>query len=258
MNSIRGNFFKGIGKIIELTTGILIGILEGIILLIDSVKKILGMFSFLLVFLFLNPFIIPFVLLQPELLLILIVLFIIPLLGKGLISYLRYAKYITTEYFYDKSDYYLIGKDNRRGSIGDYSQEYHRQKREQQRRESERRAKEQQRMWEEMFRNYYNQSQQQRQGPYSGGYSGQNSQQGGFYNPTNDFIKKYEESCKILGLNPTTDVYEIKLAYRKRAKQFHPDINKSPDATEKFQKINEANEFLSESNIQRYSQLKGN
>ena len=74
--------------------------------------------------------------------------------------------------------------------------------------------------------------------------------------PTNSFINKYEESLKVLGLPITTDKYEIKLAYRKMAKKYHPDVNKSPDATAMFQKVNDANEFLSDANIERYKSLK--
>lgn len=260
MNSLLGNTYKVLGKTFEGLTGFLILIFEYLVLFINSIKRILGLFSFIfLIFLF-NPFLLPLLLSQPEIVLGLFILFVVPLLGKGLISYLKYFQYITTEYFYDKADFYLLGKDNRRGTFSNYGAEYVRKKREAERAESERRAREQQKAWEDLFRNYYEQARQQGyqrdyQGNYQGNYYGQGN--GGFYNPTNDFIKKYEESCKILGLNPTTDVYEIKLAYRKMAKKYHPDLNKAPDATVKFQKINDANEFLSESNIQRYKQLKG-
>lgn len=256
MNSFLGNFYKFIGKTLEIITGVLISVFEFIVLMINTFKRLLGLFSFIFILFLFNPFLLPFILAQPEILIGLFILFIVPLLGTGMINYLKYIQYITTEYFYDKSDYYLLGKDNRKGSFGEYGQEYINKKREAQRKESERRAREQQRMWEEMFKNYYEQSQSQGyQNTNRGGYYNQNSS-GPFYNPTNDFIQKYEDSCRILELNPTVDLYEIKLAYRKMAKKYHPDINKSPDATTKFQKINEANEFLSESNIQRYKQLK--
>jgi hypothetical protein len=50
--------------------------------------------------------------------------------------------------------------------------------------------------------------------------------------------------CKILGLPPDPTPQEIKIAYRKLARQFHPDINHSPDAKDKFILITEAYEFL--------------
>lgn len=210
------------------------------------------------IFMLFNPFLLTLILFNPFFFVILFVLFIVPLLGKGLINYLKYIQYIVTEFFYDRADFYLLGKGDKY-SFGEYSERYTRQKEEEARRESERRAREQQRMWEEMFRNFYEQQNQYRNtygGQYQGNYGGQYQGQGGFYNPTNDFIEKYENSCKTLGLKPTTDKYEIKLAYRKMAKKYHPDINKAPDATAKFQKINEANEFLSEANIERYERLK--
>ena len=47
-----------------------------------------------------------------------------------------------------------------------------------------------------------------------------------------------------VGENATAD--EIKKAYRKLARKYHPDINKDPDAQEKFKEINAAYEVLSD------------
>jgi curved DNA-binding protein len=41
---------------------------------------------------------------------------------------------------------------------------------------------------------------------------------------------------------------EIKKAYRKLARQFHPDVNKDPNAEEKFKEVNAAYEILSDKN----------
>lgn len=52
---------------------------------------------------------------------------------------------------------------------------------------------------------------------------------------------------KVLGLDRTATPTDIRKAYRKLAKQYHPDINKDdPQAQERFQEINEANEVLSD------------
>jgi hypothetical protein len=49
---------------------------------------------------------------------------------------------------------------------------------------------------------------------------------------------------QILELEPNCTVDDIKQAYRRLAKKFHPDINKSPDAHQKFIEISEAYEVL--------------
>jgi len=49
---------------------------------------------------------------------------------------------------------------------------------------------------------------------------------------------------KILELSDDAGIMEIKKAYRNLAKRFHPDVNHSPDAQEKFILINEAYEYL--------------
>jgi curved DNA-binding protein CbpA len=49
---------------------------------------------------------------------------------------------------------------------------------------------------------------------------------------------------QILQLPENATHDEIRQAYRRLAKQYHPDVNKSPDAGEKFCEITEAYEFL--------------
>lgn len=52
---------------------------------------------------------------------------------------------------------------------------------------------------------------------------------------------------KILGLNKTATPKDIKNAYRKLARKYHPDLNpNNAEAKTNFQQINEANEVLSD------------
>ena len=53
---------------------------------------------------------------------------------------------------------------------------------------------------------------------------------------------------EVLGISKTANADEIKRAYRKKAKQYHPDICKEPDAEEKFKEVQEAYEVLSDDN----------
>ena len=62
---------------------------------------------------------------------------------------------------------------------------------------------------------------------------------------------------EVLGIDRNASASEIKKAYRKLAKKYHPDINKAADATAKFQEVNNAYDFLSnEQNIERYNRIK--
>ena len=51
---------------------------------------------------------------------------------------------------------------------------------------------------------------------------------------------------EILGVEKTATKEEIKSAFRKKARQLHPDVNKAPDAEEKFKELGKAYETLSD------------
>jgi curved DNA-binding protein len=57
---------------------------------------------------------------------------------------------------------------------------------------------------------------------------------------------EFKDYYKIMGLERTATEDEVKRAYRKLARKFHPDINKEPAAEDKFKELGEAYEVLSD------------
>ena len=55
---------------------------------------------------------------------------------------------------------------------------------------------------------------------------------------------KYKDYYEILGVSRDAKLEDIRKAYRKLAKKYHPDVNKEAGAEEKYKEINEAYEVL--------------
>lgn len=187
-------------------------------------------------------------------LVILILIVAFPILGAVLLGKLKDYQEVSSRFLFGRAEYLQDPDTHTKRSYSYHKQAYETEKAEQARRAWEKRAR-QQRMWEERFRQW--------QGGFGGGYGAGYGGPGGGYssgstsNPYVDFKSQYEKSCTTLGIPVTTDESRIKLAYRKKAKQYHPDVNGAPDATAKFQEINQAYEFLNEDNIRRYKGMMG-
>jgi hypothetical protein len=62
----------------------------------------------------------------------------------------------------------------------------------------------------------------------------------------------------ILGISSGATLADIKRAYRRLAKQYHPDVNAAPDAAERFRELTEAYDTLSDPDRRRrYDRLYG-
>ena len=55
---------------------------------------------------------------------------------------------------------------------------------------------------------------------------------------------KWKDYYRILDIEPNASPEEIKKAYRKQARSFHPDVSKDDDSGKKFMEIGEAYEVL--------------
>lgn len=67
---------------------------------------------------------------------------------------------------------------------------------------------------------------------------------------------EFKDYYKILEVARDADQADIKKAYRRLARKYHPDVSKEPEAEARFKEVNEANEVLSDPEKRRaYDQL---
>ncbi len=55
---------------------------------------------------------------------------------------------------------------------------------------------------------------------------------------------QFKDYYKIMGVRRDATPDEIKRAYRRLARKYHPDVSREPDAETRFKELGEAYEFL--------------
>ncbi len=282
----KGYFFKTVGTIIDYFLSFIIAVVNLLVAVFSTIRHAIGLLismgGCLFILFVLNPLYLYAVISNPGLFTLILLIILVPFLGRISLSYLKYLHYVATEFFYDRADFYLLGKNYGHSDFSGYSKDYiDKLEKERLRREEEKRKKEEEEWnrrfenftggftwtsfddFEDFFRNFQggNFDSQYYQGQYGQNTYNNDSYRQNAYNSANmgmNFKSQYEKSCDILGVSYQADKYEIKLAYRKMAKKYHPDINKEEGATKRFQEINSAYEFLNDSNIERYKRLSAN
>ena len=68
---------------------------------------------------------------------------------------------------------------------------------------------------------------------------------------------EFKDYYSILGVEPGAGDAEIKTAYRRLARKYHPDVSKEAGAEDKFKAVNEAHEALRDPEKRKaYDQLR--
>lgn len=266
MKKALGRLVYGLAKVVEKVLDWLVYATETLILMAKSFLKgcalLISMGGCLFFFLFIGPFG-AWLLRNPGMFLLFLAILLLPVTGALFINYLKYLKFITTSYLFNLANH-LMHEEQYSYKPFNYFRKAYRRAEEERIQKEQRRRYEEQRAWEERFRQWNRQAgfggqHFGGQGSFHGGTGGTYGQTGygqSAANPYVEFTNKYKISCQVLGVSEDTDQYKVKLAYRKQAKAYHPDVSQDPGATKKFQKINDAYEFLNEDNIRRYQQMK--
>lgn len=256
LKKIWGKILYGVASFTSVIFDVFINIIGFILELIISIGRgalaLISMGGFLFIML-----LGPALLFNPLTFSTIIFLIIFLIMGTKFVSYLKYIRYMTTEYLFDYADYLINSRKAQFETIGEYGSKYRKMEEEKRRQEQRKKQEAQQREWEERSRQWAEYENYQRSGYGNYNWNGQNNGYGNqsYVNPNIEFKNKYEKSCDLLEIAYDSDKYQIKLGYREKAKEYHPDINKAPNSTQKFQQINDAYEFLSDSNVERYKSI---
>ncbi len=256
INKALGKTIHLFAKMVEGMFTVAIGLLEALVLITKGISSGLLLLLSMGGCLFLIIFAIPLgirILTDPYALGILLFLMLFPFLAGRLLAHLKKQKFLITSFLFNLSKHLIHPEDHAYQSFASYKKAYEKAQ-EDYRREQERRyyeqQRQQQRAWNEQFYQWQSQGARGSRYYYRTGSGGQWSRQGGHHQSSGGHQgnprQKYRESLDILGVSEGVDEKELKMAYRKKAKKFHPDINKDPNATKKFQEINDAYKFLSE------------
>ena len=128
MNKILGYFYKGLGKFLDLLLTFLIVIVNIAVDLFSAVRRfflyIISMGGCLIIFLLLNPLAWRGLARNEWLSTLIVLAIFVPILGNVSESFLKYAHYVVTEFFYDRADHYLLGKENEFENISGYGRAY--------------------------------------------------------------------------------------------------------------------------------------
>lgn len=73
-----------------------------------------------------------------------------------------------------------------------------------------------------------------------------------YYNPNTTNDSEYEKACSYFGITSDMSEEEKKRKYKEFAKKYHPDVNKSPDASEKMKEINKYWNIIKEHDTLRH------
>lgn len=249
IDKLKGKLLDFVGRVIDWIFKLLIGIVEFVV----SLAK--GAFGLLGLLLFLGPFaFILLLFLGPSIFGLIILVALTSFLGNKGIIYLKYLRYMITEYIFDRADKLMYGRKIRYETFMEYGNRYWQMEAERKQKEARQRQEEAEKRFKEAFFGQWEDFQGQQSqwgGQYGGGYQSGYSGVG----QTTNFKQQYEESCDLLGVAYNSSKEDIRSAYRRKAKEYHPDINKDENATEMFQKVNDANTFLSDSNIEKYKKI---
>jgi hypothetical protein len=126
LKKIAGKILDAVSQLISIILDALIAIIEFAVILVNTIGR--GLISFIglggcLIFFLLGPFGI-FLLMNPIVLFSLLLFVIFPILGTKFVSYLKYVKYMLTEYLFDYASYLIHGKNKRFASFAEYGNKY--------------------------------------------------------------------------------------------------------------------------------------